>query len=189
MANYASLTVAQQSAIDDLIAVLSPLVGEFGRLLTKFEAADAQYLSVASAALGLLASSEFSGTNLAATSATSAAPVVTSATHNFTADEVGNLINVTAGTNWTPGLYEIKSVSANAATLDRACGTAASLTNGTWAVLAMVPNSTGLAAAQPKLSRADVVSMVSHLESALSSFNDSGHRNLWAKACGPSNLM
>jgi hypothetical protein len=189
MANYSTLTAAQQSAIDDMIAVLSPLVGEFARLLTKFQACDAQYLSVASAALAMLTPSEFSGTNLATTSGTSANPVVTSATHNFTSDEVGNLINVTAGTSWTPGLYEIKSVAANAATLDRPVGTAATLTAGTWAVLAMVPNSVGLAAAQPKLSRADVVSMVSHLESALTSFNDAGHRNLWAKACGPSNLM
>jgi hypothetical protein len=189
MANYSTLTTAQQSAIDDLIAVLSPLVGEFARLLAKFSAADAQYLSVASAALGFLTSSEFSGANLATTAGTAAAPVVTSATHNFTADEVGNLINITAGTSWTPGLYEIKSVSANAATLDRPCGTAASLTAGTWAVLAMVPNTVGLSAAQPKLSRADVVSMIAHLESALTTFNDSAHRTLWAKACGPSNLM
>jgi hypothetical protein len=60
--------------------------------------------------------------------------VITSATHNFVAADVGNLIQITAGTNWTTGFYQIVSVAANAATLDRAVGTAVSLTNGTFAV-------------------------------------------------------
>lgn len=79
-------------------------------------------------------SAQFSGTNLATSSGTTNPSVVTSATHNFVATDVGNLINISAGTNWTTGVYQIVSVAGNAATLDRACGTAASLSSGTWAV-------------------------------------------------------
>lgn len=50
--------------------------------------------------------------------------MITSATHPFTADDVGNIINITAGTNFTTGRYEILSVSESTATLDRSCGTA-----------------------------------------------------------------
>jgi len=44
---------------------------------------------------------------------------VTSASHNFVSGDVGKFINVTAGTNWTPGWYQILSTASNAATLDR----------------------------------------------------------------------
>lgn len=77
---------------------------------------------------------QYTFTDLAATVATSAAPVITSASHNFVAADCGNMIHITAGTNWTPGWYEIVSVSANAATLDRACASAASPTAGTFFV-------------------------------------------------------
>jgi hypothetical protein len=77
-------------------------------------------------------SAQFTGTDLAATSATGSSPVVTSASHNFVTADVGNIIHITAGTNWTAGFYEIKSVSLNAATLDRACASVASPTGGTW---------------------------------------------------------
>src|SRR5438105_2455552 len=52
---------------------------------------------------------------------------ITSATHNFVAADVGNLIQISAGTGYTTGFYEIVSVASNAATLDRspaAVGTA-----------------------------------------------------------------
>jgi hypothetical protein len=58
---------------------------------------------------------------------------VTSASHNFVAADVGNLINVSAGSGWTLGFYEIVSVAANAATLDRSPA-ATSTTGGTFAV-------------------------------------------------------
>lgn len=80
--------------------------------------------------------SQFSGTNLASSNGSTNPCIVTSASHNFVAADVGNLLNISAGTNWLTGAgirYQIVSVSANAATLDRACGSAASLTNGTWA--------------------------------------------------------
>jgi hypothetical protein len=77
---------------------------------------------------------QYSGTNLACAAGTTNPSVITSATHNFVAADVGNLIQITAGTNWTTGFYQIVSVAANAATLDRAVGTAVSLTNGTFAV-------------------------------------------------------
>lgn len=58
---------------------------------------------------------------------------VTSASHNFVTADVGNIINITAGTGFTTGRYEIVSVASNAATLDRAVGTLGS-TGGTFYV-------------------------------------------------------
>ncbi len=53
-------------------------------------------------------------------SPTNATPsVLTSASYNFAAADVGNIIHLTAGTNLTASWYEIVSVAANAATLDR----------------------------------------------------------------------
>ena len=59
-------------------------------------------------------------------SCTNAAPsVCTSASYNFAAADVGNVINLTAGTSVTAGRYHIASVATNAATLDRNAMTAA----------------------------------------------------------------
>lgn len=55
---------------------------------------------------------------------------ITSAADNFASDDVGNLINITAGTGFTTGRYEITAVAAGVATLDRAVGTTGS-TGGT----------------------------------------------------------
>lgn len=60
--------------------------------------------------------------DLAATSATGTAPVVTSATYTFVAGDVGAWVFVQSGTNWLPGWYKISSVTAGAATLDAAIG-------------------------------------------------------------------
>ena len=79
-------------------------------------------------------SAQFSGTDLVSTSGTTNPSVVTSASHSFVSTDVGNLIQITAGTNWTPGFYQIVSVSSGAATLDRAVGTNAALSGGTWAL-------------------------------------------------------
>src|SRR6266567_1137557 len=76
---------------------------------------------------------QFSGTDLASANGTSTSPVVTSGVHNFVAADVGNIIQITAGASWMVGFYQIVSVASNAATLDRACGTAATLTVGAWA--------------------------------------------------------
>src|SRR5690349_21784534 len=46
-------------------------------------------------------------TDGAATSATGASPVFTSASYNFQAGDVGAWIYISAGTNWTPGFYKI----------------------------------------------------------------------------------
>ena len=70
---------------------------------------------------------QFSGTNLVSVSSL----VVSSVTHNFVATDVGNCMNITAGTGFTTGVYEIVSVSANQATLDRSPGTVG--VSGTWA--------------------------------------------------------
>lgn len=51
-----------------------------------------------------------------------ASPVVSSASYNFAAGDVGAWVYVKAGTNWTPGWYKIASVASNKATLDAAAG-------------------------------------------------------------------
>lgn len=51
---------------------------------------------------------------------------LTSATTPFAAAHVGNSINITGGTGFTQGRYEIVSVSGTTATLDRVAGTASS---------------------------------------------------------------
>ena len=76
--------------------------------------------------------SHANGTDLASSDATGATPTVTSAGYTFVADDVGNSICISSGTNWTVSIYIIISVSGGAATLDKACGSAASITNGTW---------------------------------------------------------
>lgn len=70
---------------------------------------------------------QFSGTDLTSVSSL----VVSSVSHNFVSTDVGNFINITAGTGFTVGIYEIVSVSANQATLDRSPGTVG--VSGTWA--------------------------------------------------------
>lgn len=77
---------------------------------------------------------QYTFTDLASTSGTTTPCVVTSASHNFVSTDNGNAIHITAGTNWTAGWYEIVSTSGNAATLDRACGSLATITGGTYAV-------------------------------------------------------
>lgn len=49
---------------------------------------------------------------------------VSSALTPFDAQDVGNVLHITAGTNFTVGWYEVTAVNAAVATLDRACGTA-----------------------------------------------------------------
>jgi hypothetical protein len=73
---------------------------------------------------------DISVTDLASANGDGAAPVVTSATHSFTARDVNKSLHVTAGTNWTTGVYTIVSVSGGAATLDRAVGSTATLSSG-----------------------------------------------------------
>jgi hypothetical protein len=92
-------------------------------------------------------SAQFSGTDLASSNGTSGTPSVTSAGHSFVSADVGNFIQVSSGTSWTAGIYCITSVSAGAAVLDRACGSASTLSSGTWAeggALASIANLTAL---------------------------------------------
>jgi hypothetical protein len=185
--NYSQLTAAQQAAIDAYVTGLAPAVGQLSKFLEVINPVDVQYLSSASAALGLLLTSEYTFANFAATVANTAAPSVTSVSHTFTADEIGNYFNLTIGTNCTLGLYQIKNVIGGAAILDRACASIASPSSITANVLPMVPNKTNMAGSQAFLSRADVVTMASHLEVALA-MRDSNHQQLWVKACGPGNL-
>lgn len=63
-------------------------------------------------------------TDLAGTSANTASPVVSSASYTFTAGDVGAWVFIQSGTNWTPGWYQIVSVSAGAATLSAGVGAA-----------------------------------------------------------------
>lgn len=63
-------------------------------------------------------------TDYAATSATGNAPVISSATYNFVAGDVGDWVFIKSGTNWTPGWYQITSVAANVATVNATIGAA-----------------------------------------------------------------
>lgn len=56
---------------------------------------------------------------------------VTSASHSFVTADIGNIFQVPSGTGFTTGFYQILSVSAGAATLDRNCGSTSS-TGGHW---------------------------------------------------------
>jgi hypothetical protein len=58
---------------------------------------------------------------------------VSSASHAFDNDDIGNCLHITAGTGFTVGFYEILSQAAGVATLDRAAGTMGS-TGGTFFV-------------------------------------------------------
>ena len=73
-------------------------------------------------------SAQFSGTDLVLATGTT----VSSASHTFVATDVGNCIQITAGTGFTPGFYNIVSVAAGVATLGATAGTSGS-TGGTWA--------------------------------------------------------
>lgn len=64
-------------------------------------------------------------TDGAATSATTAAPVFSSASYNFVAGDAGAWVYIASGTNWIPGWYNISSVSSNVATLNATAGSAA----------------------------------------------------------------
>lgn len=62
---------------------------------------------------------------------------VTSASHTFTANDVGKVLAVTAGTGFTPGSYTIASVTGSAAVCGSAVGTVAS-TGGTYTLPMLV---------------------------------------------------
>ena len=67
--------------------------------------------------------------DLASTSA-SGWLVVTSVSRSFVAADVGNILNMSAGTNFTVGCYQVLSVAGGAATLDRACGSSGDASGG-----------------------------------------------------------
>lgn len=68
-------------------------------------------------------------TDLAADTNTgnTASPIVSSASYNFVAGDVGHWVYVKSGTNWTPGFYQIASVATNKATLTASIGNAEQL--------------------------------------------------------------
>jgi hypothetical protein len=80
------------------------------------------------------ASAQYSSTDLESNNATSSTPQVSAVSHSFVTADEGNIIYISAGTNWTAGRYQIVSTSGGVATLDRACGSAAAVTGGTYAV-------------------------------------------------------
>lgn len=78
-------------------------------------------------------SSHKNDTDLASSNGTTNPCVVSSAGSPLTSDDEGNSIIVTAGTNWTVQRAIIVDVDGSGnATLDRACGSAASISGGTW---------------------------------------------------------
>lgn len=72
------------------------------------------------------------GTDLACADGDAAAPVVSSASHNFVAADVGHYLHISAGTDWTAGWYAIVSCASNEATLSGPCGANGALSGGTW---------------------------------------------------------
>lgn len=56
--------------------------------------------------------------------ANTSAPVVSSASYNFVAGDVGAWLYVKTGTNWLPGFYQISSVASNKATVNATIGQA-----------------------------------------------------------------
>ncbi len=66
--------------------------------------------------------------------ANTSAPVLSSASYNFVAGDVGAWIYIKSGTNWTAGFYKIASVASNKATLNAAIGAAVQFnsTTGEW---------------------------------------------------------
>jgi hypothetical protein len=75
------------------------------------------------------------GTDLAIDAASNT--VVTSASHNFVAADVGKYLAITAGTDWNLGYFNILSTATNAATLDRTPG-AVGLTGGTYTLYSAI---------------------------------------------------
>jgi hypothetical protein len=73
-----------------------------------------------------------SAANLASSNGTNATPTVTSSSRTFDKRDIGDYIYVSAGTNWTTGIFRITNTSAGGAILDRACGSSASLSSGTF---------------------------------------------------------
>lgn len=66
---------------------------------------------------------------------------ISSATHAFSAAEIGYLVRITSGTNWSVGTYEIVDVDGTAAILDRspaATDTGSALTSGSWTMYSRV---------------------------------------------------
>lgn len=88
------------------------------------------------------ANSQYDATDLASSNGTNATPTVTSASHTFVTADTGNLIRISAGASWTVGWYLIASVSGGGAVLDRACGSADSLSSGTYRVGGACPLTT-----------------------------------------------
>lgn len=52
----------------------------------------------------------------------------------------------------------------------------------------VIADGSGLAGAGP-LTKDEVVSITAHMQGILANYNTAGHRQMWAKAAGPSNLI
>jgi hypothetical protein len=74
------------------------------------------------------------GTDLACANVALANPVLTSASYNFIASDVNKWVGITAGTNFTPGIYQIQSVNvgAGSATMTASVGSSGAGSSGTW---------------------------------------------------------
>ena len=72
--------------------------------------------------------------DLASSNGTTNPCAVTSAGSPFGINHTGNGLKVASGTNWTATWYEVVSVSGVTATLDKACGSAASISSGVFRV-------------------------------------------------------
>lgn len=71
-------------------------------------------------------------TDINTTNGTAAAPVLTTASYNFVAGDVGAWVYIRSGSDWYPGWYKITSVASNAATVDATIGHAVTISGGVW---------------------------------------------------------
>lgn len=52
----------------------------------------------------------------------------------------------------------------------------------------LITDASGLSGAMT-LTKAEIVSLTAHMQGVLTNYNTAGHRQMWAKAAGPSNLI
>jgi len=85
------------------------------------------------------------GGQLVSSNGTSTSPTVSSVNGcQFQASDVGAMLTIFAGSNWTPGTYQIVSVSGGAATLaaPSGIGTVSNLSGGMWYIAGISPPTT-----------------------------------------------
>jgi hypothetical protein len=75
---------------------------------------------------------DYTSSTMSSSNGTNANPLVTITGHTSVPADVGRILQITAGTSWLTGFYEITGIDGSGNVyLDRACGSAATLSSGT----------------------------------------------------------